>query len=74
MALPLSRSERLLKAAAPVMERALRMRFVTEVTAGTISDADYADYLELEAAFVETATRMHGLAVWGARGKAATRR
>lgn len=74
MALPVSRSERLLKAAAPVMEQALRMRFVTEITAGTISDADYADYLEIEAAFVETATRLHGLAVWGAPDRTALER
>ncbi len=74
MAIALSRSERLLKAAAPVMERALRMRFVTEVTAGTISDADYADYLEIEAAFVETATRLHGLAVWSAPNRTALER
>ncbi|MFE2030182.1 TenA family protein [Streptomyces hygroscopicus] len=74
MALPVSRSERLLKAAAPTMERALTMRFVTEVTAGTISDADYADYLEIEAGFVETATRLHGLAVWGAPDRTALER
>ncbi|WAP53644.1 TenA family protein [Streptomyces sp. S465] len=69
-----SRSEQLLEAAAPTMDRALRMRFVMEVTAGTIGDADYADYLEIEAAFVETAARLHGLAVWGAPNRTALER
>ncbi|OPF83930.1 hypothetical protein VT50_0203260 [Streptomyces antioxidans] len=70
----MSRSKRLLEDADPVMQRALGMRFVTEVTAGTISDPDYADYLEIEAAFVETATRLHGLAVWDAPGRTALER
>jgi thiaminase/transcriptional activator TenA len=56
------------------MERALAMRFVEEVTAGRIGAADYADHLEIEAAFVETAARFHGLAVWDAPGWTATQR
>ncbi|MFF9126576.1 TenA family protein [Streptomyces sp. NPDC014889] len=70
----MSRSEQILDDAAPTMERALRMRFVREVTAGTISDPDFADYLEIEAEFVETATRLHGLAVWGAPNRTALER
>jgi thiaminase/transcriptional activator TenA len=70
----MSRSRRLLDACAGTMERALAMRFVEEVTAGTIGDAGYADYLEIEAAFVETAARLHGLAVWDAPGWTAMQR
>ncbi|MEU5878715.1 TenA family protein [Spirillospora sp. NPDC047279] len=66
MAGTLTRSRRLLDACAPVMDRALGMRFVEEVRTGTISDQAYADYLEIEAAFVATAARLHGLAVWDA--------
>ena len=70
----MSRSRWLLDACATSMERALAMRFVREVTAGTISDQSYADYLEIEAAFVETAARLHGLAVWDAPGWTAMER
>jgi thiaminase/transcriptional activator TenA len=70
----MSRSRWLLDTCGVAMERALRMRFIQEVTAGTIGDTDYADYLEIEAAFVETATRLHGLAVWDAPGRAAMER
>jgi thiaminase/transcriptional activator TenA len=68
------RSGRLLDACAETMDRALGMRFVQEVTVGTIGDVDYADYLEIEAAFVETAARLHGLAVWDAPGWTAMER
>jgi thiaminase/transcriptional activator TenA len=70
----MTRSERLLGACAETMERALAMRFVEEVTAGTIGDAAYADYLAIEAAFVETAARLHGLAVWDAPNRTALER
>ncbi|MEV5705039.1 TenA family protein [Actinoallomurus sp. NPDC052274] len=69
-----SRSRRLLDSCAETMERALGMRFVEEVTAGTIGDAAYADYLAIEEGFVETATRLHGLAVWDAPDRTAIER
>ncbi|MBO2447765.1 TenA family protein [Actinomadura barringtoniae] len=74
MAGTLTRSRRLLDACAPVMDRALGMRFVEEVRTGTIGDQVYADYLQIEAAFVETAARLHGLAVWDAPGWTAMER
>lgn len=64
----MTRSRRLLDACAPALDRALEMRFVREVADGTIGDAAYADYLEIEAAFVATAARLHGLAAWDAPG------
>lgn len=69
-----SRSGRLLRTCAETMERALAMRFVEEVTAGTIGDAAYADYLAIEESFVETAARLHGLAVWEAPNRTALER
>ncbi|WP_028926358.1 TenA family protein [Pseudonocardia acaciae] len=69
----MSRSRRLLDTRAAALEQALDMRFVREVTAGTISDQAYADYLRAEEAFVLTAARMHGLAVWDAPDWAAAR-
>jgi thiaminase (transcriptional activator TenA) len=69
-----SRSRRLLSARAPELDRALGMRFVREVAAGTISDAAYANYLLAEEGFVLTAARLHGLAVWDAPSWAAARR
>ncbi|GLY90787.1 TenA family protein [Actinoallomurus iriomotensis] len=71
---PASRSAWLLDACAATMERALGMRFVEEVTAGTIGDAAYADYLAIEESFVETAARLHGLAVWDAPDRTALER
>ncbi|MFB9838712.1 hypothetical protein, partial [Actinoallomurus acaciae] len=71
---PGNRSARLLDVCAEPMERALGMRFVEEVTAGTIGDAAYADYLAIEESFVETAARLHGLAVWDAPDRTALER
>lgn len=71
---PGSRSGRLLDVCAETMERALGLRFVEEVTAGTIGDAAYADYLAIEESFVETAARLHGLAVWDAPDRTALER
>ncbi|TDD71783.1 TenA family protein [Actinomadura rubrisoli] len=62
----MTRSHRLLDACAATMGRALDMRFAREVGQGTIGDQEYADYLEIEASFVATAARLHGLAVWDA--------
>ncbi|KID29737.1 TenA family protein [Prauserella rugosa] len=62
----MSRSERLLATCEPALDRALAMRFVREVHDGTIGDQAYARYLEIEADFVATAARLHGLAVWHA--------
>lgn len=67
----MSRSRRLLDACAGALDRALDMRFVREVHAGSIGDRAYADYLAIEASFVETATRLHGLAIWDAPGETA---
>ena len=62
----MTRSQRLLEACSGTMERALSMRFVQDVARGSIGDQEYADYLEIEASFVATAARLHGLAVWDA--------
>lgn len=56
------------------MARALAMRFAEEVRAGVVGDQVYADYLAIEASFVETAARLHGLAVWDAPGRQAMER
>jgi len=56
------------------LDRALGMRFVREVGAGTISQRAYANYLDIEAAFVLTAARLHGFAVWDAPSWPAARR
>jgi thiaminase/transcriptional activator TenA len=66
MARAVTRSRRLLGACSETMERALAMRFAEDVGEGTIGDQEYADYLEIEASFVATAARLHGLAVWDA--------
>jgi thiaminase/transcriptional activator TenA len=42
------------------------MRFVREVSDGTIGAIPFANYLLIEESFVHTATRLHGLAVWDA--------
>jgi thiaminase/transcriptional activator TenA len=42
------------------------MRFIREVSEGTIADLPYANYLLIEESFVHTAARLHGLAVWDA--------
>ncbi|MEU4828713.1 TenA family protein [Actinomadura sp. NPDC023710] len=70
----MSRSRRLLEACAEPMERAVSMRFAEEVRTGVIGDQAYADYLEIEASFVATAARLHGLAVWDAPGWTAMER
>ncbi|MFB4298347.1 TenA family protein [Actinomadura sp. NTSP31] len=62
----MTRSRRLLDACSATMDRALAMRFAEEVGSGTIGTQEYADYLEIEASFVATAARLHGLAVWDA--------
>jgi len=69
-----SRSAQLLSAQAKALDRALAMRFVREVHAGTISDQAYANYLYLEAGFVVTAARLHGFAAWDAPSWPAVRR
>lgn len=69
----MSRSRRLLDARAAALDRALDMRFVREVRAGTISEAAYANYLLAEEGFVLTAARLHGLAVWHAPSWTAAR-
>jgi len=66
MAGRVSRSRRLLERQADALDRALGMRFVREVGAGTISDQAYANYLRVEADFVRTAARLHGFAAWAA--------
>ncbi|KAA9150185.1 transcriptional regulator [Amycolatopsis acidicola] len=48
------------------LAEALEMRFIREVSDGTIAPVPYANYLLIEEAFVRTATRLHGLAVWDA--------
>ncbi|WP_433472597.1 TenA family protein [Spirillospora sp. CA-142024] len=70
----MSRSRRLLEACAEPMGRAVAMRFAEEVRTGVIGDQAYADYLAIEASFVETAARLHGLAVWDAPGRQAMER
>ncbi|URN04735.1 TenA family protein [Actinomadura madurae] len=70
----MSRSRRLREACAEPMARALAMRFAEEVRAGVVGDQAYADYLAIEASFVETAARLHGLAVWDAPGRQAMER
>ncbi|MEO3825640.1 TenA family protein [Actinomadura sp. B10D3] len=70
----MSRSHRLREACAEPMGRALGMRFAEEVRTGVIGDQAYADYLAIEASFVETAARLHGLAVWDAPGRRAMER
>lgn len=59
-------SRRLLAAGERALRSAVDMRFVREVTAGTIDGQAYANYLLIEESFVRTATRLHGLAVWEA--------
>jgi len=66
-----SRSRRLLERQSGALDRALGMRFVREVGAGTISDRAYANYLLIEADFVRTAARLHGFAAWAAPSWAA---
>jgi thiaminase/transcriptional activator TenA len=66
-----SRSRRLLDDQARALDRALGMRFVREVGAGTISDQAYANYLRIESDFVRTAARLHGFAAWSAPSWAA---
>jgi thiaminase/transcriptional activator TenA len=71
---PPCRSGRLLDTGRDSLDRALGMRFVREVGAGTISQQAYANYLDIEAAFVLTAARLHGFAVWDAPSWPAARR
>ncbi|GAA3987133.1 hypothetical protein GCM10023085_81490 [Actinomadura viridis] len=68
------RSRWLLDECAGALDRALGMRFVREVGGGVIGDQAYADYLRIEEEFVETATRLHGLAVWDAPDREALER
>lgn len=67
----MSRSRQLLERQSGALDRALGMRFVQEVSAGTISDQAYANYLLIESEFVRTAARLHGLAAWAAPSWAA---
>ena len=64
MARAVSRSAALL--ADEALAAASRMRFVREVSDGTIEAIPFANYLLIEESFVHTATRLHGLAVWDA--------
>lgn len=64
MAGAVSRSAALL--ADPSLAAATQMRFVRDVSAGTITALAYANYLRIEEDFVQTAARLHGLAVWDA--------
>jgi thiaminase/transcriptional activator TenA len=66
MAGEVSRSQHLLAASGEVLRAAFDMRFVREVSDGTIGAQAYANYLLIEESFVRTATRLHGLAVWDA--------
>lgn len=74
MARGVTRSRALLDACAEPLERAAAMRFAEDVRAGTVGDQEYADYLEIEASFVATAARLHGLAIWDAPDAAAIER
>jgi thiaminase/transcriptional activator TenA len=71
MARQVSRSQELLGSCSAVLDRALDLRFIKEVHTGAISDQAYADYLLIEESFVQTAARLHGLAVWDAPDQAA---
>jgi thiaminase/transcriptional activator TenA len=64
MAHEVTRSAELMTGGA--LAAASRIRFIREVSAGTIEDLPYANYLLIEESFVHTATRLHGLAVWDA--------
>ncbi len=69
-----SRSQELLGSCSAALDQALGLRFIKEVREGTVSDRCYADYLFIEEAFVETAARLHGLAVWDAPDREAVER
>ncbi|MEW2352897.1 TenA family protein [Spirillospora sp. NPDC029432] len=69
-----SRSRELVESCSGVLEQALNVRFITEVHKGEVSDETYAGYLLIEEAFVETAARLHGLAVWDAPDRDALER
>ncbi|GAA4104253.1 TenA family protein [Actinomadura miaoliensis] len=70
----MTRSRWLAQTCSDALDRALGLRFVQEVHTGVISDQAYADYLLIEERFVETATRLHGLAVWDAPDRDALER
>jgi len=65
------RSQRLLETCSGALDRALDLRFIREVHTGVIGEREYAGYLRIEEDFVETAARLHGLAVWDAPDRAA---
>lgn len=62
----MSRSSELVTRSAEALEEALDARFIREVSTDRISEQAYANYLEIEEAFVEHACRLHGLAAWHA--------
>ncbi|MGP4014732.1 TenA family protein [Saccharopolyspora sp. 5N708] len=70
----MKRSSWLVESAADALAEALDVRFVREVSNGTIGDQPYANYLEIEESFVASACRLHGLAVWHAPSWAAMQR
>ncbi|MFI0357578.1 TenA family protein [Actinomadura sp. 9N407] len=70
----MSHSQELLESCSGVLDVALDLRFVNEVRKGAVSDQVYADYLLIEESFVETAARLHGLAVWDAPDREALER
>jgi thiaminase (transcriptional activator TenA) len=58
------RSAALVGRHAALLDEACDIRFVREVTDGTLDDADFARYLLVEEAFVLTASRVLGRVVW----------
>ncbi|MFC5753698.1 TenA family protein [Actinomadura rugatobispora] len=70
----MTRVQRLLDGCADPLDRALGLRFIQEVRTGAVTDQTYADYLLIEEGFVDTATRLHGLAVWDAPDRDALER
>ncbi|GAA2425084.1 hypothetical protein GCM10010191_41630 [Actinomadura vinacea] len=70
----MTRAQRLLESCADPLDRALDLRFIKEVHTGAVGDRTYAGYLQIEEGFVETATRLHGLAVWDAPDRDALER
>ncbi|MGW1681982.1 TenA family protein [Saccharopolyspora sp. NPDC002376] len=70
----MTRSARLVEAGAQALAEALDVRFIREVSDGTIGEEAYANYLQIEESFVASACRLHGIAVWRAPSWAATQR
>lgn len=64
-------SEQLLTIAGPSWQRALGMRFITEVSDDSVADEVFARYLLLERNFVDVAARVLGGAIMRAPARAA---